>query len=100
MTSPADPVAAYLAGVRERSESPLPHVTSLPIGHDGVRALMESTADVPHLLAAVEASRKHHWPEYTSWGDVCGGCWTRGGAHPVWPCPPMVDLVNALLGDA
>lgn len=63
-TPPAEPgdVAAYLAGVRERSERPLPHVTSLPIGHDGVRALMESAADVPRLSAAVEAVLKPHQP--------------------------------------
>ena len=52
-----DEVTAYLEEVRERTERPLPHVTSLPIGHDGVRVLMESAADVPRLLAAVEAAR-------------------------------------------
>lgn len=51
----ADPVAACLAGIKERSEQPLSHVGSLPIGHDGVRELMESAADVPSLVAALEA---------------------------------------------
>jgi hypothetical protein len=55
-------VTAYLAGVRQRSECPVPHVTSLPISHDGVRSLMESAGDVPRLLTAVEAVLAQHQP--------------------------------------
>ena len=51
---------------------------------------------VPSLVAAVEAALSYHRPEETGWGTVCGGCWTRGGSHPVWPCAPMVDIVTAL----
>jgi hypothetical protein len=57
-----DRVAAYLAEVRERTERPVPHATSLPIGHAGVRTLMESAADVPRLLAAVKAALVQHQP--------------------------------------
>jgi hypothetical protein len=60
MTMTEDRVAAYLAEVRERSGRPLPHVTSLPIGHEGVQTLMASAADVPRLLAAVEAVLARH----------------------------------------
>jgi hypothetical protein len=97
---PEDKVAAYLAGVRERSDRPLgPGVGALPISNEAVRHLMESAADVPHLLAAVGAALKYHRREETSWGPVCGGCWTKGGSHPVWPCMPMVDMVDALLSE-
>jgi hypothetical protein len=57
-----DRAAAYLAEVRERTERPVAHVTSLPISHDGVRGLMESAGDVPRLLAAVEAVLAQHQP--------------------------------------
>ena len=89
--SQPDKVTAYLNEVYGKTEFPA------LAQYAGMEPL---TTDVRRLIAAVEASRKYHWPEYTSWGDVCGGCWTRDGSHPVWPCPPMVDLVNALLGDA
>jgi hypothetical protein len=56
-------------------------------------------ATIRSLLAAVEAALKHHRREETSWGPVCGGCWTKGGSHPVWPCMPMVDMVEGLLGE-
>jgi hypothetical protein len=51
---PADPVAAYLVEVRERSDRPLGPI--VPISNDAVRYLMESAADVPRLAAAVEAA--------------------------------------------
>ena len=50
-----DKATAYLAEVERRSESPLAHVTSLPVSHEGVRQLMESAGDVPRLIAAVRA---------------------------------------------
>lgn len=56
-----DAVTTYLAEVRERSDRPLgPGVGALPISNEAVRHLMESAADVPHLLAAVEAVLKPH----------------------------------------
>lgn len=55
-----DPVAAELAAIRERTESPVPNAGSLPISHPGVCSLMASAADVPRLLAAVEAVLKDH----------------------------------------
>jgi hypothetical protein len=90
-----DRVAAYLAKVRERARW-----TS---SADGIAApgatAIGSARDVPRLLAAVEAVRKHHWREETPWGPVCGGCWTKGGGHPVWPCMPLTEIVDALLGE-
>lgn len=89
-----DKVTAYLAEVRERSERPLPHVTSLPIGHDGVRALMESAADVPRLLAVVEAvlalAAKHEHGA-TRWEDPL--------PVPAW-IPELREAISrALLGE-
>jgi hypothetical protein len=56
-----DLVAAYLAGVRERSDRPIgPSAGALPISNDAVRGLMESAADVPRLAAALEAVLFEH----------------------------------------
>ena len=55
MASDPDALTAELAAIRERTERPVPNATSLPISHRGVQTLMESCADVPRLLAAVEA---------------------------------------------
>ena len=55
----ADPLAAYLAEVRERSDHPLAP-GALPISNAAVRGLMESAGDVPRLLKAVEAGLARH----------------------------------------
>jgi len=56
MTSPSpDPVTAYLAGVRRRDEGW--HIPFSP-----ARCCELSQADVPRLLAAVEAARALHQP--------------------------------------
>jgi hypothetical protein len=54
----SDQLTAHLSGVRQRSERPLG--AALPISDDGVRCLMESAADVPLLLNAVEAVLARH----------------------------------------
>ncbi len=82
-------VATYLAEARERSERPVSHVTSLPVSHDGVRGLMESAADVPRLLAAVEAVLAIHHEE----AGKCARC--RGA----WPCGEYLEISAALLGE-
>lgn len=71
-----DQVAAYLAEVRERTGRPLAHVGALPISNDAVRGLMESAADVPRLLAAVEAVLFEHKiePLYAHAGSGECGC--------------------------
>ena len=78
-----------LAGIKKRSEWAQDRYAE-------AATIRESAADVPSLVAAVEAALSYHRPEETGWGTVCGGCWTRGGSHPVWPCAPMVDIVTAL----
>ena len=60
---PDDTLAGRLAAIRERSDRPFdPAADPLPISHDAVRMLMESAADVPPLVAAVEAALKPHQP--------------------------------------
>ena len=91
-----DKLTVILAGIQERAEQltashadeDCPDADTSCTGHDALR-----------LVAAVKVARRYHWPEYTSWGDVCGGCWTGGGSHPIWPCAPMADIVDALLGE-
>jgi hypothetical protein len=56
LTTPHDAnLTATLAGIRDRSERPVPGVSALPVSNPAVRSFMESAADVPRLLAAVEA---------------------------------------------
>jgi hypothetical protein len=55
-----DRVTATLEEIRERTERPVASVTSLPITHPGVRGLMESAADVPSLLAAIDGVLAGH----------------------------------------
>jgi hypothetical protein len=59
----ADPLAAELAAIKERSEHPLG-----PISNDAVRYLMESAEDVPRLLGALEAvlARVGLWEKYAA----------------------------------
>jgi hypothetical protein len=54
MPEAPDLLAAELAAIRGRGETPLPRITSLPISHPAAQALMASAADVRRLLAAVE----------------------------------------------
>jgi hypothetical protein len=93
--SPADPVAAYLAEVRERTDwvrkceqstaSDAPYTLSV--------ARRNSARDIRPLLAAVEAAvalhfRTEPWPGRY----CCNGC----GGH--WPCPTYRAVAPALLG--
>lgn len=79
-----DPVAVYLAEVRERTEKPLPYATSLPITHDSVRGLMETAGDVPRLLAALEAALGDHGNQGVFLGaDECD-CPEPSGVDEEW----------------
>jgi hypothetical protein len=119
-------LTAALNEIRERSDRPLPHVTSLPISHDGVRCLMASAADVPRLLAAVDAVLKVHHPEPATLWRACPehqmtrtlkdkNRWEKMRACPDceqvavpscgecldadWPCPTVTELTRALTGE-
>jgi len=85
-------VADLLAAARERSERPLLHAGALPISNDAVRCLMESAADVPCLLAAVEAA---HRPV----SGRCAWCREAGGQRMKWPCGEYQAISRALLGE-
>ena len=74
-TSPADPVAAELAAIGERWEA-------LSHRYGYVGGLLAPKADVPRLLAALEAVLKLHSPipDGPEWCRECGHsfpCWTR-----------------------
>jgi hypothetical protein len=71
--------AAWLDGVRERADQ-ADHV--LKAGGNFGEAAARSQADVPRLLAAVEAVLKLHSPTdvYTGSGQACSEC--------SWPSPP------------
>lgn len=101
MPDTADPVAAYLAEVRERSESRVLNPGSLPITHPGVRGLLATAADVPYLLAALEAVLAAHRP--TSGGDGkerCAWCREYYGERSIWPCGEYLTIKAKLLGEA
>jgi hypothetical protein len=67
-----DRLDAELAAIRQRSDRPLDHVGSLPISNPAVRGLMESCADVPRLLAVVEAALAPHEPgRRIVFGSLC-----------------------------
>lgn len=88
MADTTDRVAAEIAAIRQRSDAPLgPHAGSLPIGNEAVRRLMESAADVPRLLAAVEAALALHKPMPRTWISPCE-------AHSIW-CALEWSVVTA-----
>ena len=95
MAPDPDPLAAELAAIRERTERPVPNATSLPITHRGVRTLMESCADVPRLLAAVEAVLRDHEPRTrippNRHYSICRAC------SRIWPCATVQDITSKLL---
>ena len=125
-----DPLTAELAAIRERTGRPVPDVTSLPISHRGVQALMAaaiSAADVPRLLAAVEAAAAFHQPgPFALLGALCpeheacrnfsitsseadrvAACpkcsatvqrTCSHGAHAIWPCAEYRAIARELLG--
>jgi hypothetical protein len=54
-----DPLSAALEEIRERSARPLgPSAMALPISSPAIRSLLESAADVPRLLAALDTVLK------------------------------------------
>jgi hypothetical protein len=96
-----DQVAAYLAEVRERvaatktsAHGYTPRGEALPAGPCGewLLANLAAAQHVPRLLAAVEAALEEHYPdaEPVSFCEGCALC---------WPCPTMVAISRALLGE-
>jgi hypothetical protein len=82
-------LAAALAGIRDRSERPVPGVSALPVSNPAVRSFMESAADVPRLLAAVEAMLGHHVPRAVTVHRTCfihrrGSAFRRGVSVSQW----------------
>ncbi len=65
-----------------------------------VMDIAASQADVPALVAAVEAVLELHEPEATGYGDwVCGAC-ISAGSHDwestAYPCPTVTAIQSAL----
>jgi hypothetical protein len=89
---PEDLLAAGLAAIRERSDRPLPHPGGLPVSHPAVQALMESAADVPLLLAVVDAALAYHRPVQITRNRT--GCLTEGGT---WPCGHYEAMTRAMI---
>jgi hypothetical protein len=67
------PLSSALEEIRERSERPLgPTAMALPISSPAVQGLLESAADVPRLLAALDAVLKPHQPgRFVISGALC-----------------------------
>jgi hypothetical protein len=85
------PAAAWLNGVRERAD----HADQVfRLGGNFGEAAARSQADVPRLLAAVEAVLERHQPVGLSWGSakVCGRC------RDSWPCGEVQAITAKLLG--
>ncbi len=88
-----DGTTAYLAEVRERWDTAHPatwHDYATALEH--LASALRSAADVPRLLAAVEAARSHHRPTHhgVPW---CSECGVR------YPCPESRDITAALTGE-
>ena len=84
--SPApDPVATYIAEVRERA------ARLLPLNRKPSLLAEEVAQDVPRLLAVVEAVLEFHRPYTTGRPPYdrtgCGACLDSwGDEHEEWPC--------------
>lgn len=97
MTSDATPgLAAELAAIHDRSERPVPGVTALPISNPAVQAFMASAADVPPLLAAVEAALALHGRE-PSGDPAVTNHWCQDCSF-AWPCRTYRAISAALTG--
>jgi hypothetical protein len=85
-----DRAATALAGIRERADKRLLGGAS----DAGIIGAIESAADVPRLLAAIEAALKRHQPHVRrqNWPPVCSYDNRR------WPCPEVRDITAALAG--
>lgn len=107
-----DPVAAYLDEVRGRAalikpsaHGYTPRGEQLPGGpaDDWLIANLTAAADVPLLLAAVEAVLKAHRPYLATGGkERCTWCRTADGTHELWTtggCPEYQAMSRALLGE-
>ena len=90
-----DPLSAALAKIREHRRVAVEE----PGGADPNGPLLQGFAladlvvsDVPRLLAAVDATLRHHRPIPSV--RYCETC-----AKP-WPCPEVADILAALTGKA
>jgi|GEM_PF-6905502 len=89
--APDDPVASTLAEIRERYEWGADRYVTLG-------EVRNSAADVPRLLAAVEAALKVHQPVDRGTGAQCKGCATHV-TFTRWPCPTVRAIAAALAGE-
>jgi hypothetical protein len=88
----SDDVTAALAAIRERAA----HADRALKFGGSFRVTARSQADVPRLVAAVEAVLKEHQPVNRGEGlePICSTC-HRG----FWPCPTVQAITAALSGE-
>ena len=94
-----DDLAATLAGIRERAGVFVKLGPPRPVASAVANAAYASAADVPPLLAALEAVLERHVEAVIE--DMPGPfhyCKTCSG-HPKWPCPEVRDISAALAGE-
>jgi hypothetical protein len=92
---PDDPLSSALGEIRERSERPLgPSAMALPISIPAVQGLLESAADVPRLLAALDAVLKAH----RNADGRCAWCRNPDGQRQKWPCGEYLVITRELTG--
>ena len=91
----------YIPGVIE-VEGPTAsndYVAELSADKADLEFIAHSRADIPALVAAVEAVLELHEPEATGYGDwVCGAC-ISAGSHDwestAYPCPTVTAIQSA-----
>ena len=92
----------YIPGVIE-VEGPTAsndYVAELSADKADLEFIAHSRADIPAMVAAVEAVLELHEPEATGYGDwVCGAC-ISAGSHDwestAYPCPTVTAIQSAL----
>jgi hypothetical protein len=83
----ADPdLTSVLEEIRERSAKAVPGFSSNP------GTYIDSAADVPHLLAAVEVALGFH----EEFRGACVTCLDACGEPVMWPCAEYRDIAAAL----
>lgn len=92
-----DPVATYLAQIRERMNQRL----TIPVTPAmAMRGAIESARDIPRLLAAVDAVLAVHRRAPGHDGrDRCAWCRTSRGVREPWPCGEYQAISAELLGE-
>jgi hypothetical protein len=89
----SDP-SSILSPIRERAQN-VRTAPALSKARDW--ACINSAADVPRLLAAVEAALDLHQPVDRGTGAQCKGCATHV-TFTRWPCPTVAAITAALTG--